>query len=152
MAQDKYAKYVFEGLKTISRFTTPQWEGKSLFSFHWSEEAGVALKFNSADVLPEVISALDDYKGRQISVGIRPQRLVMGPPAESGRPGVVNGKLLVHEFLGKEGITQVEVDSQTLECVTQPDIPFSEDDPVGITFSLEDMHFFDPETTKRIME
>lgn len=37
----KYAQYVFEGLKTISRFTTPQREGKSLFSFHWSEEAGV---------------------------------------------------------------------------------------------------------------
>ena len=41
MTQGKYAKYVFEGLKSISRFTTPQREGKSLFSFHWSEEAGV---------------------------------------------------------------------------------------------------------------
>lgn len=85
-------------------------------------------------------------------VGIRPQRLVLGPPDPQEGLGTIPGELLVHEFLGKEGIAQVAVNDVTMECVTEPDIPFNEGDAVSLKFSMEDMHFFDPETTMRVVD
>jgi hypothetical protein len=58
--------------------------------------------------------------------------------------------MVVHEFLGKNGIAQVEVDHTMLECVTPPVIPFNTGDNVGIIAPFEDLNIFDSVTTQRI--
>lgn len=109
------------------------------------------LSLDAANLGPQALSALTPYQDRKIIVGIRPQRLVLGPPARMDDGGVLHGILLVHEFLGKEGIAQISVNSHTLECVTDPEIPFQSGDAISVKASFEDIHFFDPDTTNRIV-
>jgi multiple sugar transport system ATP-binding protein len=121
-------------------------------SFKWPGEADINLIFNQQDIKPEILDALKVYENREIVVGIRPQRLALGAPEPQESLGAIPGELLVHEFLGKEGIAQVAVENMTMECVTDPEIPFEKGDAVGLKFNMDDMHFFDPETTKRIVD
>lgn len=118
----------------------------------WLGGKETTLKLDRSEFRPDVLDALIKYENREIKMGIRPQRLVLDAPASSEQTGTIPGKLLVHEFLGKEGIAQVEVDGSTFECVTDPDIPFVEGDVIRLKFSVEDMHFFDPQTSERIVD
>ena len=115
-------------------------------------EKNITLNLPLEGVKPETLDGFKQYENREIVVGIRPQRLVLGPPDPQEGLGTIPGELLVHEFLGKEGIAQVAVNDVTMECVTEPDIPFNEGDAVSLKFSMEDMHFFDPETTMRVVD
>ncbi len=85
-------------------------------------------------------------------VGVRPQKLSLGKPESAESDGGLRGELLVHEFLGKEGIAQVAVKSKMMECVTDPEIPFKKGDRVSLKAAFEDLHFFDPQTTNRIVK
>ena len=96
------------------------------------------------------LSALQPYHGQEVVIGVRPQRLKLDAPAIESDQGALLGRLIVHEFLGKDGIAQAEVDHTVLECITPPIIPFQAGDPVALTAAFEDLLFFDPETTRRI--
>lgn len=123
-------------------------EGKLILELE--NEDPVAMSFNAEEIDPNALAALKAYDGRRVITGIRPHRLVLGPAAPGEINGVLNGELLVHEFLGKEGIAQVAVKGKTMECVTSPDVPFKKGDPVSLKASFEDLHFFDAQTTNRI--
>ena len=109
------------------------------------------LELNIEEASQSSLEALEPYDGRQIVIGIRPQYFTLSPPVDGKMVGAINGELLVHEFLGKEGISQVMVGEQALECVTTPLIPFDKGDIVSLNASFEDIHFFDPQTTNRIV-
>jgi multiple sugar transport system ATP-binding protein len=119
-------------------------------AFTWLGDGQVTLRFSITDVDPDSLKALEPYNGRQVVAGIRPQRLVIRPPVSSPQPGVLPGKLLVHEFLGREGIVQVQVDNKVMECVTAPEIPFAPGDNVGLSVTFDDIHIFDPDSQCRI--
>jgi hypothetical protein len=57
---------------------------------------------------------------------------------------------VVQEFLGKNGIAQVEVDHTVIESVIPPIIPYSPGDTVTLKAEFEDLNFFDPASTLRI--
>ncbi|MGD9092062.1 MAG: ABC transporter ATP-binding protein [Anaerolineales bacterium] len=119
-------------------------------TFAWKSDDDIALQFNVSEVPSGAMEALKGYDGREIVIGVRPQRLELGAPVQGDSYGFVHGNLLVHEFLGKVGIAQVAVDNKTMECITFPEISFQASDRVSLRFSFEDLHFFDPETTLRI--
>lgn len=117
----------------------------------WKDNSGIVLQFPTAQIPAAALEALKVYDRREATAGIRPQRLVLGPAVSNNTDGTLNGKLLVHEFLGKEGIAQVEVDGTVIESVTPPQIPFDIDGAVSLSVAFEDVHFFDLETTQRIV-
>jgi multiple sugar transport system ATP-binding protein len=124
-------------------------EGKLVLSLTGKND--VSLRFDMERIEPKAVAALMPYRNQMVFLGIRPQRFVLGPPAPLEHEGVFQGTLLVHEFLGKEGIAQVSVNSHTLECLTHPEVPYSRGDAISLKISFEDIHFFDPETTNRIV-
>lgn len=116
----------------------------------WQDNSGIVLQFSTGQIPASALEALKAFDRREVTAGVRPQRLVLGPPVPNRTDGTLKGKLLVHEFLGKEGIAQVEVDGTMIESVTPPQIPFDIDGAVSLSVAFEDMHFFDLETTRRI--
>lgn len=116
----------------------------------WMDNSGIVLRFPTSQIPPAGLEALQVYHQGEITAGVRPQRLVLGPATSNHRDGTLNGRLLVHEFLGKEGIAQVEVGSRVMESVTPPRIPFDIDEAVSLSMSFEDMHFFNLESSRRI--
>jgi multiple sugar transport system ATP-binding protein len=121
------------------------------FAMELLEQEQVTLKVDLSEVPQAGLEALKPYDGRQITMGVRPQRLTLAAPDPTNGLGALNGELLVHEFLGKEGVAQVSVNGKVMECVTPPDSSFSRGDQVSLRVAFEDMHFFDPQTTNRIV-
>jgi multiple sugar transport system ATP-binding protein len=116
----------------------------------WKDNAGVVLQFPTAQIPPAALKALKGYNQHEAKIGIRPQRLVLGPAVPNHSDGILNGKLLVHEFLGKDGIAQIEVDGAVMESVTPPQIPFDVGGAVSLSVLFEDINFFNLDTTRRI--
>jgi multiple sugar transport system ATP-binding protein len=108
------------------------------------------LSFAAKDLPSSALKVLQKYSGEEIIVGIRPQKLNITQASKEQKNGTLPARLIVHEFLGKSGIAQVEVDHTMLECVTPPVIPYKEGDMVCLTAHFEDLNIFDPETTQRI--
>jgi len=123
-------------------------EGKIALTFKGDGQK----KFSySVKVLPaKTMKALQGYSGKDVVIGIRPQKLKIDAASKTAVDGSMDARLVVHEFLGKNGIAQVEVDHTMLECVTTPTIPFAMGDNVRIIAPFEDLNIFDQVTTQRI--
>jgi multiple sugar transport system ATP-binding protein len=105
----------------------------------------------AAKALPtSAVEALQKHKGKAVVVGIRPQKLNIILASKSQESGSMSARLVVHEFLGKNGIAQVEVDHTMLECVTPPVIPYNAGDEVRLIAPFEDLNIFDSVTKQRI--
>lgn len=117
---------------------------------HWQGDGQINLQYPLAQLPGTAKNALSAFHGREVVVGVRPQRVRIQPATPVETPGQVQGELLVHEFLGNDGIAQVSVDHTQFECVTAPDIPFSAGDMINLAADFADLHFFDPQTTHRI--
>ncbi len=115
----------------------------------WLDES-IVLRFRQEDFEPAFMDQLVQYEGRELVVGVRAQHFDLCAPEDDGKTGVLPGELLLHEFLGEQGVAQVSVDNTTIECVTAPEIPFEPTDPVHLRVSPEHVHFFDKDTTDRI--
>ncbi len=116
----------------------------------WQGDGAVMLRYATAELPAAALSRLSAYHAQEVILGVRPQRVRVSPPAPAGTPGQVPGVLLVHEFLGNYGIGQVAVDNTQFECVTPPEIPFQAGDPVSVELDFDDLHFFDPQSGRRI--
>jgi multiple sugar transport system ATP-binding protein len=124
-------------------------EGKLLLNLEGDNR--VTLHYDVTAGLPQdALTRLNAYHGREVVMGVRPQRVRIQPPAAKDTPKQIPGELLVHEFLGNDGIGQVSVNSTQFECVTPPDIPFVAGDPVSLEIDFADLHFFDKNSTQRI--
>lgn len=123
---------------------------ENILQVAWHDNAGIVMQFPTEQIPPAALKALKAYNQQEAMAGVRPQRLALGPAVSGRADGTLNGKLLVHEFLGKEGITQIEVDGTVMESVTSPQIPFDIGGAVSLSVKFEDMHFFNLETTRRI--
>lgn len=117
---------------------------------HWRGDGEVTLRYSAAGLPSGALDRLGAYHGQEVVMGLRPQRVRIQSPAPREAPGQVPGVLLVHEFLGNEGIGQVSVDHTQFECVTPPEIPFQAGEAVSLGVDFSNLHFFDPQTTQRI--
>lgn len=115
----------------------------------WSEES-IVLRLRQQDFESALLDRLAQYQGRDLVVGVRPQHFDLCAPDGEERIGVLPGELLLHEFLGEQGVAQVSVDDTTIEVVTEPEVPFEPADLVHLRVSPEHVHFFDKDTTARI--
>lgn len=111
---------------------------------------GLTLQYDTDTLPPEALRPLQPYHGKKVVIGVRPQRLEIGAVQPERMTGTLPATLVVHEFLGKHGISQVNVDGLVLECMTPPEIPFDADDTVQLSAAFDDLSFFDPATTNRI--
>ena len=116
----------------------------------WHGDEKSVLHISNEDMPDAAMEALNAYAGKEVVVGIRPQRLVIAAVSGKRAEKELTGTLLVHEFLGKTGIAQVDLGHSVVECVTAPSIPQQAGDTVSISAAFKDLHFFDPETTCRI--
>jgi ABC-type sugar transport system ATPase subunit len=117
---------------------------------HWQGDGEVALRFPLSGLPSPAIQTLSKWQEKDLVLGVRPQRLAILPPAAPGTPGRVPATLLVHEYLGNEGIAQVSVNHTQFECVTLPDLPYQAGEPVSLGINFADLHLFDAQTTQRI--
>ena len=108
------------------------------------------LSYAVKDLPSSAVEVLQEHKGKDVVVGIRPQKLSIAQSSKDQESGSLSARLVVHEFLGKNGIAQVEVDHTMLECVTPPVIPFGAGDVVRVIAPFEDLNIFDSATTQRI--
>lgn len=113
-------------------------------------EGDQSIEFQREQVGSEWIARLEAYQDQVIVIGIRPQRLQLLSSKSADRNGVFSGKLMVHEFLGNQGIAQVEVGQIVLECVTAPEILQEAGQQVDLQVSFDDLNLFDLESTNRI--
>jgi len=113
-------------------------------------EGNISVEFNRGKTTEDLWTKLVEYNNQDLMIGIRPQQIHLHNLEPNQKEGLLSGKLLVHEFLGNQGIAQVEVDQIVLECVTQPDITTKANESVYLVMELEDLNFFDLETTNRI--
>ncbi len=119
-------------------------------TFTWMGDGETVLRYNLSQVDEPIQKALAPYNGREIMLGVRPQRIKLGPPQLETTMGTLAGQLLVHEFLGKHGISQVQIGHLVVECVSPPELPFGMGNDIGLSIDIEDLHFFDIATTNRI--
>lgn len=116
----------------------------------WQSRPDLEWRYQTDNIPEAALRALQAHHNRPVVFGVRPQRLSLRTPEEASSDGSLVGQLLVHEFLGKDGIAQAEVDGTVLECITAPSIPFQAGDRVSLSAAFEDVLFFDPDTTRRI--
>jgi len=113
-------------------------------------DAQKKLSYMVNDLPSKAKEVLQKHTGKDVVVGIRPQKLKIVEASRATKSGFLPAQMVVHEFLGKNGIAQVEVDHTMLECVTPPVIPYNTGDNVGIIAPFEDLNIFDSATNQRI--
>jgi multiple sugar transport system ATP-binding protein len=121
---------------------------KMHLAFKSNEQKKLSYAVN--DLPSNAKEVLKKHSGKDVVVGIRPQKLRIVEASKSPESGFLLARMVVHEFLGKNGIAQVEVNPTMLECVTPPVIPYNTGDNVGIIAPFEDLNIFDSVTTQRI--
>ncbi len=85
---------------------------------------------------------------KDVILGIRPEKLTLVPPRS---PLVITGKIVHREYLGSESISHVEI-TKTIQWYLKGNAAegTKTGDMVGLQFSPEDTHWFDPVTGVRI--
>jgi multiple sugar transport system ATP-binding protein len=123
---------------------------ENMLKLAWGNEENIVWRYSEKDVPKEAMDALIKQSGKEVIVGVRPQRIKISPPENNQTSGSLSAKLVVQEFLGKNGIAQMEVDHTVIESVIPPIIPYSPGDTVTLKAEFEDLNFFDPASTLRI--
>jgi multiple sugar transport system ATP-binding protein len=95
-------------------------------------------------------SALQQYDGQTLMLGIRPEHLILGVPATKNLPV----KVELVENLGNDTFLSVKIadpdlqnpDGQTLQVRVTPDRFINVDEQLWLSLTPEKIHFFDPNT------
>lgn len=123
---------------------------EGMVQLEWPEAPHVELRFEKTSIDPDLLDELATYDGEELVVGVRPQHIKLQPADADDSFGTLAGELLIHEFLGEFGVSQVQVGETMVECITEPDVPFGPGDAVQLKVSSGDVHFFDKLTRRRI--
>ena len=97
-----------------------------------------------------VKSKLEPYIGKYIEIGIRPQQVVSLKKPE--REFYLGGKVFVHEILGDEGILSVSIGDTLFMVLTEPDMMYSLDEVVYLTWDTSVMNYFSIETGENLIK
>ncbi|WP_210495098.1 ABC transporter ATP-binding protein [Microvirga antarctica] len=79
-------------------------------------------------------------------LGIRTEGVVAGVVAADRASAIVEQI----EMIGPQVVLYVKVGSESISCIADPTIHFAKGAAVGLTFDLDKLHFFDPETQKAL--
>lgn len=94
----------------------------------------------------EDLKALSNHEGKEVYLGIRPERFLAKESENS-----IEGHIEVIEMLGKEKIIYSKLEDGTEFIVSQPGhYEYNIDEKHNFTFDADALHFFDGETELRI--
>jgi ABC-type sugar transport system ATPase subunit len=112
--------------------------------------AGVGWKFQMPAVLRT--KAHEQLSGRQVSLGVRPQHMLVhkqGTVSSNGR-NLVPGNVYVAEPLGGEQLVRVRVGEQIVQLLTSDTFRVEMNEPVMLEIPTERFLLFDSATGKRV--
>jgi len=90
---------------------------------------------------------LDHLLERPLIVGIRAESL---SPSNEREGDLVRGEVVLSELIGPDLFLQIKTGGVVLECRADPRGGFKPGDAIDLRPRLEDLHFFDPDTTMNI--
>lgn len=91
---------------------------------------------------PEWDQALQNYEGRSVLLGIRPEHLSLGLPA----PKNLQGRVVHMEALGSETYLTVQVEQEQLQVKVPPEQSVGLGDEVWVAIATHHIHIFDGDT------
>ena len=114
-----------------------------------TNEEGVTTEIELTAELRKVVK---DYEGKEVVLGIRPEDIhVDGPVAKKYAKATTKVECDVVELLGHELIIYGYINGQRIVVKTSATHEIQVHDMVDFTFDMSKVHFFDPETTNRIV-
>ena len=97
--------------------------------------------------LPEIWRAvLKPYDGSSLLLGIRPEHLIVSPPATKNLPVEID----LVEALGNDTYVTARLADQFLQARIPPDYPLQTGECIWLSISPEKIHLFDPDTGEAI--
>lgn len=90
---------------------------------------------------------LDHLLERPLIVGIRAESL---SPSNEREGDLVRGEVVLSELIGPDLFLQIKTGGVVLECRADPRGGFKPGDAIDLRPRLEDLHFFDPDTTMNV--
>jgi multiple sugar transport system ATP-binding protein len=116
------------------------------------QEAGKVFVHNDGlklQVGSEVAQRLATQSGRQVTLGIRPEDVVIAPPTESSDYGF-NALVEMLELLGSEILLDTKVGRDTFVASVEPTVRLKIGDKVRLAAKPDKLHFFDTKTEAAI--
>ena len=108
---------------------------------------------SSIELTPALCEVVKDYEGKEVVLGIRPEDIhVDGPVAKKYAKATTEVECDVVELLGHELIIYGYINGQRIVVKTSATHEIQVHDKVNFTFDMAKVHFFDPETTNRIVK
>ena len=108
---------------------------------------------NSIEVTKKLVEQLKDYDGKEIVMGIRPEDIYCEEIVAKTYPSAkFNFQVDISELLGHESILHGTIgDNQKLVAKVATRLGIDSHTTIEVAFDLSKIHFFDKETTSRIV-
>ncbi len=102
-------------------------------------------------VVPEKAAKLQNYVGKDVTFGIRPEDIYLTEKyADANDGNTTKGSLRVYELLGAEIYLYLTVDGMDITCREAPGSYGKPGDEMDISFDLDKIHVFDRDTQETI--
>jgi multiple sugar transport system ATP-binding protein len=95
---------------------------------------------------PKVAGELASYSKRDLMLGVRPEDILF----TTDQDAILRKDVMVIEPQGSHKIVAIELDGMTLKISAAPSTKVEIGEVAHLRFNLENLHFFDPETEKRV--
>ncbi len=99
---------------------------------------------------PGIEHRLKSLVGKDLVIGIRPSHII--PVKKQEEKFHIRGKIFVQEILGDDGILSVSVGEHLFTVLTGPDISYSLDEPVYLTWDTSKMNYFSKENGVNLLD
>lgn len=117
-----------------------------------------AIELNTGDgavttiPIPKNVADLDPYKGKQVVLGIRPEKIAHGFSEQESNPDIheLQCKVKVIEPTGPDTLVLVSINGTDVTCRVQPSDAKQPDEMMKLMVDMSKAIFFDPETEQRI--
>lgn len=96
----------------------------------------------------ESLKTLAQFKGKDLKVGIRPQKVDFS--FEEMKHGAIKGKVELYELWGYRGMILVTINGHSIRVLMNSDVSIEVGTDVWIDVSQAPLYLFDPETGERI--
>jgi len=97
------------------------------------------------EAAPEQRNRLDEYSGREVLVGIRPEDLIV-QPGQMSVDRQLRLPVEIVEPLGSETLVHLRGPAGTIIAKADPHVHFSVGELAAVTVKVEHLHAFDPQT------
>jgi len=83
-----------------------------------------------------------------VRVGIRPKRIQV--TNSENKKDALQATVIVYESIGEKGILTVQLLGEPIYLITKPDQKFSKGENIYLSFPIQYLFFFNPETGERL--